>query len=73
MILLLYIQCIYKARKSGKKTNRCQKINVQKLFNIRLQIEFYLITLQTYPTIDDINQNNAREIKSRANINTKFL
>ncbi len=61
MNLILYIQCIYKARKSGKKTNRCQKINVQKLFNIRLQIEFYLITLQTYPTIESINQNKRRE------------
>ena len=44
-----------------QKTNRCQKINVQKLFNIRLQIEFYLITLQTYPTIESINQNKRRE------------
>lgn len=44
MIPFLYIQCIYKAQKSGKKTNRCQKINVRKLFTIELQIEFYLIT-----------------------------
>lgn len=28
MILDMYIQCIYNARKTGKKTNRCQKIKV---------------------------------------------
>ncbi len=28
------IQCIYKARKTAKKTNRCQKINVKNLVNI---------------------------------------
>ncbi len=61
MIPFLYIQCIYKAQKSGKKTNRCQKINVRKLFTIELQIEFYLITLQTYPTIERIDQNKQRE------------
>lgn len=38
------IQCIYKARKSGKKTNRCQKINVEKLFNNWLQNRINLIT-----------------------------
>ncbi len=44
MNLFMSIQCIYKAQKSGKKTNRCQKINVEKMFNIRLQIEINLIT-----------------------------
>lgn len=39
----MYIQCIYKVRKTNKKTNRCQKINVQKRFNIWLQTEINLI------------------------------
>jgi hypothetical protein len=43
------IQCIYKARKSGKKTNRCQTIIQQKSINLILQIDFYLITYVTYP------------------------
>ena len=29
----LSIHCIYKAQKTAKKTNRCQKINVQILFD----------------------------------------
>ena len=45
----MYIQCIYKAQKTGKKTNRCQKINVQKLFNIWLQSGINLITYLLYP------------------------
>lgn len=44
MNVFVSIQCIYKPQKSGKKTNRCQKINVKKLFNIQLQIEINLIT-----------------------------
>ena len=36
MIVSVYIQCIYKGQKTGKNTNRCQKINVQNLFNIWL-------------------------------------
>ena len=42
-------ECIYKAQKTGKKTNRCQKINVEKLFNNWLQTAIYLITYLTYP------------------------
>ena len=58
----LYIHCIYKARKSGKKTNRCQKINVQKLFNNRLQNRFYLITYLTYPKrLRHLNHKQKRE------------
>ena len=43
MILFLYIQCIYNTRKTGKKTNRCQKINLKFFIKIYLQIENYLI------------------------------
>ena len=49
MIVFLSIQCIYKGRKTGKKTNRCQKINVQKSCKIYLYTENYLITYLTYP------------------------
>lgn len=58
----MYIQCIYKVRKTGKKTNRCQKINVKKRGNIWLQIGFNLITLMTYPKpIEKQNQSQKRE------------
>ena len=48
----MYIQCIYKVRKSGEKTNRCQKINVENLFNIWLKTEINLINYFCIQTID---------------------
>lgn len=39
----MYIQCIYKVRKTKEKTNRCQKINVQKKINIWLQTKINLL------------------------------
>ena len=48
----MYIQCIYKVRKTKEKTNRCQKINVQKRLNIRLQTEINLIDYWHTQTID---------------------
>ncbi len=73
MNLFLSIQCIYKVRKSGKKTNRCQKINVQKLFNNRLQIEINLINLtDVSKTVEKYLNHQSERVKSRANINTKF-
>lgn len=45
MILILYIQCIYKAQISGKKTNRCQKVNVKKWGAILLQTSFFDLNL----------------------------
>ena len=40
----LSIHCIYKAQKTAKKTNRCQKINVQILFKNSLQMTIYHLT-----------------------------
>ena len=43
MILFLYIQCIYRPRKTGEKTNRCQKINLIFFIKIYLQMKNNLI------------------------------
>ena len=60
------MQCIYKAQKTGKKTNRCQKVNVEKLFNKLLQTRINLITYWTYPKRLRNTQSPKRESKSRA-------
>lgn len=57
----MYIQCIYKVRKTREKTNRCQNVNVEKKFNILLKIEINLINCD-YPK-RLININHKREIK----------
>lgn len=44
---IMYIQCIYKARISGEKTNRCQKINLKKWDANLLQTSFFNLTLTT--------------------------
>ncbi len=56
----MYIQCIYKYRKTKKKTNRCQKRNVKKIINILLQTEINLINYLCIQTID-LYQSQARE------------
>lgn len=55
---ILSIHCIYKARKTGKKTNRCQKINVPKLVNNWLQNGINHLTYLTYPKRLRVNPNH---------------
>ncbi len=55
-------KCIYtvytKCQKTGKKTNRCQKINVQKLFNKLLQNEFYILNCRHIRTTGKEERQN---------------
>ena len=69
----MYIQCIYKGQKSGKKTNRCQTNINQKLMNVSLQIDFYLITYLTYPkrkVIKKIGIKNPKNKNARESVET---